>query len=248
MNLPKIDLPTFDFEIPSSGKKIKFRPFLVKEQKILLMALESGKETDILNAIKQIVKNCITDSNFDVEEMASIDLEYFFIHLRARSISEKISLNYKCKNTVENTECGHVMQFEHDILTATVEKNPEHSKTVFFTKDVGVVMKYPSMRMAENLVLKTKAKQKNVSETELALDMIVDCIDYFFDKDNIFYINEMTRDEVKEYIENIPKKSLDQIENFFNTMPTIKSIVEHKCEKCGHEHKIPIEGMINFFA
>lgn len=247
MNLPKIDLPTFEFEIPSSKKKVKFRPFLVKEQKVLLMALESGKETDILNAIKQIIKNCIVDENINIDELSSIDLEYFFIHLRARSIGEKVSLNYKCKNVVEGKECGHNMQIEHDILSATIENHPEHNKTVFFNKEVGVVMKYPSMKMAENLILKTKAEQKNVSETDMALDMIIDCVDYFFDKENVFYINEMSRNDVKEYIENIPKKSLDQIEKFFNTMPTIKSIAEHKCEKCSFDHKIPIQGMINFF-
>jgi hypothetical protein len=248
MPLPKIDLPTYEFELPSSGKKIKFRPFLVKEQKILLMALEAGKEADVIGAVKQIVTNCIVEENFDVNDMSAFDIEYFFINLRARSIGEKMALNFKCKNIVEEKECGHNMQVEHDVLSAKIEKQPDHNKTIFFSKDVGVVMKYPSMKLAENLVLKAKAKQKNLSETEIAMDMIVDCVDYFFEKDNIFYINEMSREEVRDYIENIPKSSLDQIEKFFQTMPTVKSLVEHKCEKCGFEHKIPIEGLISFFG
>lgn len=248
MTLPKIDLPTHEFEMPSTGKKIKFRPFLVKEQKILLMALEAGKENDIMSAIKQIVTNCVTEKDFDVDEMSSFDMEYFFIHLRARSIGEKVQLNFKCKNIVDDKECGNNMQMEHDILSAIVEKAPNHSKTIFFSKNVGVSMKYPSMKMAENLILKTKAKSKNFSETEMALDMIVDCVDYFFKGEEIYYINEMSRDEVKDYIENIPKTSLDEIELFFQTIPSVKSVVEHKCEKCGFDHKIPLEGMINFFG
>lgn len=248
MALPKIDLPTYEIEMPCTGKKVTFRPFLVKEQKILLMAMESKVEEDIIRSIKQIVSNCIVDKDFDVEDMSSVDLEYFFMHLRARSIGEKVSLNYTCKNVVDEKECNHLMKFEHDILSTQVEKNPDHDKTVFFSKDVGVVMKYPSMKMAENMVLKAKAKSKDKSDVDSALDIIIDCMDYIFDKENIYYIKEMNRDEVREYIENVPKASFDKIENFFNTMPKIKSLVEHKCEKCGFDHKIQIDGITNFFV
>ena len=242
MNLPKIDLPTFEFEIPSSGKIIKFRPFLVKEQKILLIALESGKEKDIVDAVKQIIQNCVVDKNFKVDEMSTFDVEYFFIHLRARSIGEKVSMSFRCKNTVNDEECNHLMEFEHDLLSATVEKNDGHDKTIFFSNEIGVVMKYPSMNLTGNI---TKNKKKK--SVEDALNMIVDSIDYIFDKDNIYYINEMKKEEVLEYIENIPKTSFDKIQDFFNTMPYVKSNVEHKCGKCGFEHVIPLEGLTSFF-
>jgi len=242
MKLPKIDLPTYDFEIPSSGKKVKFRPFLVKEQKILLIALESGKEKDIVDAVKQIVSNCIIDKDFKVDEMSTFDIEYFFIHLRARSISEKVSLSFKCKNMIEDEECGHLMEFEHDILTATVEKNPNHEKTIFFTKDIGVVMKYPTLSFGE-IGLKSN-KKRNVED---ALESIINSIDYIFDKDNIYYLKEMKKEEILEYVESIPKASFDKIQNFFNTIPYVKSIIEHKCEKCGFNHKIPLEGLTSFF-
>lgn len=242
MKLPQIDLPTYDFEIPSTGKKVKFRPFLVKEQKILLIALESGKEKDIVDAVKQIIANCIIDKDFNVDDMSTFDIEYFFIHLRARSISEKISLSFRCKNIVEDKECDHLMEFEHDILSATIEKNSNHEKTIFFTKEIGVVMKYPTLSFTE-LGLKG-TKKKNVED---ALNAIVSSIDYIFDKDNIYYIKEMKREEILEYIENIPKVSFDKIQNFFNTIPYVRSIIEHKCEKCGFEHKIPLEGLTSFF-
>lgn len=247
MTLPKIDLPTYEVLLPCSEKTIKFRPFLVKEQKILLMAMESKSEEDIIRAIKQIVSNCIIEKDFDVENMSSIDLEYFFVHLRARSIGEKIHREYTCKNVVEGQECNHIMSFDYDILSIQLEKKQNHDKTIFFSKDVGVVMKYPSMKMAENLVLMTKAKSKTISNADLALDVIIECIDYIFDKENIFYIKEMDKKEVKEYIETIPKSSFDKIEQFFETMPELTSTIEHKCEKCGFEHKIAMTGMINFF-
>lgn len=246
MNLPKIDLPLYDFEVPSTGKTIKFRPFLVKEQKIFLMALESGKEKDIISAIKQIIKNCVQEKDFDIDSFAPFDLEYFFINLRARSISEKIALSFRCKNTVEGNECNNLMEFEHDILTAKIVKIPEHNKTIFFTKDVGVVMKYPTLELAENLI--NVNKNKNQSSIDEAFDLISQCIDYFFDKENVFYVKEMEKKDVINYLENIPKQSFDKIEKFFETAPRVKSIVEHKCKKCGFEHRIPIDGITNFFV
>lgn len=249
MTLPKIDLPTYEVTLPCSSKTVKFRPFLVKEQKILLMALESNNESDIVRSIKQVVSNCIIDKDFNVEEMSSVDLEYFFIHLRARSIGEKIQREYTCKNKVgeNDEECNNVMQIEYDILSVKVETKPNHNKTVFFSKDVGVVMKYPSMKMAENLALAAKAKTKKISSADFALDVVIDCMDFIFDKDNVYHIKEMNRQEVKDYIENIPKASFDKIEEFFDTIPELKSTIEHKCSKCGFEHKIEMDGMINFF-
>jgi len=248
MNLPKIDLPTYEVELPCSGKKVNFRPFLVKEQKILLMALESKNEEDIIRAIKQIIKNCVVDANYNVDEISSIDLEYFFMHLRARSIGEKLQLTFTCKNTVNDEECNHLMKFEHDILSVSVQRNPEHDKTIFFSKNVGVVMKYPSIKMAEDLILKTKAKSKSSSDVDVALDIVIECIDYIFDGETIYYTKEMNKNEVREYIDNIPKVSLDKIEKFFDTMPTLNSFAEHKCEKCGFEHKIKMDGISNFFV
>lgn len=246
MKLPKIDLPTYDFQLPSTGKTIRFRPFLVKEQKILLMALESKKEIDSINAIKQIVSNCVIENNFDVNEMSSFDLEYFFIQLRMRSIGEKINLSFTCKNAIsENEECNNVMKFEYDLSNAKIEKNPEHKTTIFFTKDIGVVMKYPSFKTTESLM---QGSKENKTSVENALELVVDCIDYFFEKDSIFYAKEMKKEEIMEYIENIPKTSFDKMEKFFDTMPQVKSIVKHKCEKCEFEHEIPVEGLTNFFV
>lgn len=244
MNLPKIDLPIYDFELPSTGKTIQFRPFRVKEQKILLMAMESKNEIDAINAVKQIVSNCVVSEDFNVDEMSSFDIEYFFVKLRMNSIGEKVNLTFSCKNEIEpNKICNHVMEFQHDLTTVTIERNPQHERTIFFTKDVGVVMKYPGFKNTEKML-----SGKDKSSVETALDMIVNCIDYFFDKDNNYYIKEMNRKEVMDYIENIPKASFDKMEKFFDTFPKVKSVVEHKCEKCGFEHSIPVEGLTSFFA
>lgn len=245
MNLPKIDLPTYEFELPSTGQKIKFRPFLVKEQKILLMAMESQKDIDMFNAVKQIVTNCIVEKDFDVSQISSFDLEYFFIQLRMRSIGEKIMLSFNCKNTIsENEECNNLMQFEHDLTNTTIERNPEHDKTIFFTKNIGVVMKYPSFNTSEKIMNDEQDKKTN---TESALEMIVDCIDYFFDKDTVYYVKEMSKKEIYDYIENLTQEQFNKMEKFFDTFPQVKSIVKHKCSKCGFEHSIPVEGLTSFF-
>jgi len=245
MNLPKIDLPTYEFELISTGKKIKFRPFLVKEQKILLMAMESGDEKDALDSIKQIVSNCIIEKDFDINQLSSFDLEYFFVQLRMRSIGEKINLSFSCKNMIsEEEECNNLMKFEYDLSKVSIEHEPNHSKTIFFTKDIGVVMKYPSF----NVIKEALDLESEKSETENALNMIIDCIDYFFEGENVFYINEMSRKEIEEYIENLPKTYFDKMESFFDTFPKVKSIIEHKCKKCGFDHVIPVEGLTSFFV
>lgn len=246
MNLPKIDLPNFEFQIPSTGKIVKFRPFLVKEQKILLMAQETKNDKDIVEAIKQITQNCIIDKDFDVEKMSTFDIEYFFIHLRAKSISEKTMMSFKCKNIVNNgvddEYCDHLMEFEHDLLSATIEKDPNHNKTIFFTKDIGVVMKYPSISLRGTF--SRNPEKLGINES---LNIIISCIDYIFDKDNIYYLNEMKKEEILEYIENIPKPNFDKIQKFFDTMPYVKSNIVHTCQKCGFNHSLPLEGLTNFF-
>ena len=168
MNLPKIDLPTYELELPSNGKKVKFRPFLVKEQKILLMAMESNDEKDSINAVKQIVSNCIVDEEFDVDQMSSFDVEYFFIKLRMHSIGEVVNLSFRCKNEIApNTECNHLMEFSYDLNNVQIEKNSNHDRTIFFTKDVGVVMKYPGFDLTQYLLDNANTKKIiNADKTE----------------------------------------------------------------------------------
>lgn len=246
MNLPKIDLPTFEFEIPSSGKKVKFRPFLVKEQKILLMALESADEKDAMRAIKQIVSNCVLEENFDVDDLSSFDLDYFFIQLRVKSIGEKINLSYRCKNIVEeDKECNNLMEFEHDLSTVKIERNKSHNKTIFFTKDSGLVMKYPGIKISEMIMTD---ENKNKTSIEKEIEMITECIDYIFDKDTIYPIKEISKKELIDYIETLSRENFEKIQTFFDTVPEVKSTIEQKCKKCGFEHVIPVEGLVNFFV
>lgn len=243
MALPKIDIPIYEVDLPCMEKRISFRPFLVKEQKVLLMALESEKEEDIIRSIKQIIRNCVQTENFDVDELSSVDIEYFFMNLRARSIGEKVSLSYKCKNKIEEETCDHLMTFDHDILSAKIIKNPNHSKTIFFSKDVGIVMKYPSLKLTEKIM-----STQDTNKIDTALDLIIECIDYIFDKENIYYVKEMNKNEIKDFIENLPKNSFDKMQTFFEDLPQIESIAEHKCEKCGFDHKLTMNGIANFFV
>ena len=131
MALPKLDLPTYELTLPSNQKKIRFRPFLVKEEKILLMAMESNKESDVMTAVKQIINNCSLDT-IEVDDIPLFDIEFFFLNLRARSISETIEAKFKCNNTIENDkECGHVLETQVNLLEIKMEKSATHTNKIF---------------------------------------------------------------------------------------------------------------------
>ena len=175
--LPKIDVPVYELKLPSSEKKVKFRPFLVKEQKLLLMASESDDPKDSLNVVKQISKNCVID-DVDIESLPVFDLEYIFLNLRARSINEVVKLQYKCNNKVKNEEgqeetCGSLEKFEVNLLNVLPEKNPDHNKKIMLSEKLGIMMKYPTFEMVSNL--------KGTNESEILTELLVSCIDFIFD-------------------------------------------------------------------
>lgn len=244
MKLPKFDLPIYEMTVPSTGKKLKFRPFLVKEQKLLMMALETSNKQDILNAIKQCVENCVQTRGFKIENFASFDLEYFFIQLRAKSVGEVLRTRYTCENIVQKEDgmkpCGHVMSVEINLMDVKVDGDVNNSKKIMFTESTGVMMKYPSINVAEILL-----NSKN--GIDFAFDFMVDCIDYIFDKDNIYPAKDIDRAELKEYLENLEQRNFRKIEEFFETLPQIKNTVNSTCPKCGYEHNIVVEGLQSFF-
>ena len=148
--LPKIDVPIYDLKLISSGKTIRFRPFLVKEQKLLLMATQSEDPKDSLNAVRQISKNCILD-DIDIDSLPVFDLEYIFLNLRARSVNEVVNLQYKCNNKVkdENNEikdCGSIEKFDINLLNIEPDKNANHDKKIMLTNKLGIMMKYPTLK------------------------------------------------------------------------------------------------------
>lgn len=245
MALPKIDVPTYETKLISNGKKIKFRPFLVKEQKLFLMASQSDDQKEILNVIKQVINNCVLNE-INVDELPTFDLEHLFIHLRARSVGEVVSLKYNCNNLIEGEDgskktCGGVVKFDLNILEIEPVKNKEHTNKIALTQKLGMVMKYPNIEMMD----KINISDENI---DVVMDLIVNCIDYIYDDEEIYYAKDSTKTELIEFIENMQQNDLEKVQKFFETMPRIKKDLHFKCPKCKYEDDVLVEGIQNFFV
>lgn len=242
--LPKIDVPVYETKLISNGKTIKYRPFLVKEQKIFLMASQSEDVKDMINAIKQVLRNCILNDDVDVDSLPVFDLEYLFLQLRARSVSEVVNLKYTCNNPVKDEEgneklCGGSVSVDVNILEIQPTKKEEHDNKISLSENLGICMKYPTFEILEKL---------NSKEDVDFLSVISSCIDYIYDKDNVYYAKDADPTELNEFIESMQQSDMEKIQNFFETMPKITKDFDFKCRKCGYEEHIEIEGMQSFFV
>lgn len=242
--LPKIDVPIYSINLVSTGKPVRFRPFLVKEQKLFLMAAESDDVKETLGVIRQVLKNCVLDE-IDIESLPTFDLEYIFMNLRARSVEEVVNLRYKCNNTSkdesgEEKKCSGVVEFDLNILEIQPTKNEKHTNKIQLTENLGVCLKYPTFEMIQ--------KYEDMSENEIMIRVLVDCVDYLYDKDQIYYAKDSTKEELEDFVDNLQQKDLEKIKEFFDTMPEIKKDVHFKCPKCAYEEDITIKGMQSFFV
>jgi hypothetical protein len=243
MALPKLDVPIFTIDLPLSKTKLRYRPFLVKEEKLLLIAMESDDEKTIMDTIKQIINNCCLD-DVDTETLPITDLEYFFLHLRARSIGEIVDLQYKCNNKVkddagEEVECGNNVKLKVNVLEIEPTFNDKHTNKIELTDKLGIVMKYPNFATID--------KVKSNNDVEQILGIIMNCVDYIYDEDSIYYRKDISDEELTEFIENLTQKQFAKVQEFFETVPAIKKEMDFKCNKCGYQEKILIEGIQNFF-
>jgi hypothetical protein len=245
--LPKLDVPIYELDLPLSKKKVKFRPFLVKEEKILLMAMESETDESTLLAIKQIIGNCCLSEDVDIETLPITDLEYFFLNLRARSVNEVVELEYKCNNKVkdekdEEKDCGNVVRLEVNVLDIKPEVSENHSTKVALTPTMGVVMKYPSFKVVEN------NEKVEGGEIEKLMNILVNCIESIYTEDSIFYAKDVTKQELSDFVESLTKEQFAKIQHFFESMPKIKKELDFTCKKCGYHENITVEGIQSFFV
>lgn len=243
MALPKIDVPIFSVDLLSTGKKIRFRPFTVKEEKLFLMASESDDVDTIIETTKQVINNCVLDE-IDVDKLPIFDIEYLFTNLRARSIGEVVDIKYRCNNEVEKDgeigKCNNVVDLSINILNIHPQKSDEHNSKIEITDKMGVVLKYPSFES-----LKTYSEENELDST---LNMIADCIEYIYDDEQIYYSKDSTKEELIDFIETLQSKDLEKFKKFFDTMPKMKENIHFKCNKCGYEEDILVEGIQNFFV
>ena len=233
MTLPKIVTPTYELEIPSSKEKITYRPFLVKEEKILLLAQEAGEESDILNAIKQIIKNC-TFEEVEVENLALFDLEYIFLNIRSKSVGEKVELKLLCDDDGETYADVTI-----DLDQVTVDFPKKHTNNIQLTDTISLVMRYPQMS-ALNLMTD--------SDTETIFHMIKTSIRQIIDGETIYEQVDFTEEDLDAFIESLTSEHFKNIQEFFQTMPKLKHVVKYKNPKTKKQNKRTLEGLNSFFV
>jgi hypothetical protein len=241
--LPKIDVPIYEITLPLLKKKVKIRPFRVKEEKILLMAMESEDDAAVLLAIKQIVNNCCIE-DLDVDSLPVLDLEYMFLQLRARSIGEIIDLQYRCNNDVvdesETKKCSNIIKLSFNALEVEPQLEDGHKKEIQLTPKLGVVMKYPDFKLVNKL--------SNLSEAEVIAKMVAGCIDYIFDSDSVYYAKDASEAELVDFVDSLTREQFAKIQEFFDTVPKMKKNLTFKCSKCGYEEELVLEGIQSFFG
>lgn len=241
MALPKIDTPVYELDLPVSKKKIKFRPFLVKEQRNLLMAMEANDIDSIQQNIRQTLVNCILTDGIDIDNLPIIDVEYLFLNLRARSVGEMVQNKYRCNNEVDGKECGNIMEVNVNVLDINVEMDENIKEEIQLNENITVKLKYPQFS-----VIKRATNLESASS--LALDMVAESIEYIYDGDQFYYANEAQPEELIEFVESLNQEQFNKLEQFFGHLPVMKKTVEMTCSKCGFEHKLEVQGLESFFG
>jgi len=239
--LPKLTVPTYEIVLPVSKTKIKFRPFLVKEQRNLLMAIESNESATIQQNVKDILYNCTLTEGIDIEKLPIIDVEFYFINLRAKSVGEIVESKYKCNNIVGDKECGNIMETEVDLQNIVVQTNDSVSPEIQLTPQITIKLKYPEFGIVQDSL-----KYDSIAET--TFNMIAESIEYIYDGEQFYYGTEAEPGEMLEFVEGMNQEQFSKVENFFNNLPKLKKEIEIDCSKCGYHHKIEVEGLESFFG
>ena len=237
MALPKLNTPTYELEVPSTDEKIKYRPFLVKEEKILLMAMESKDNAQIINAVKDIVKSCTFDK-VDVSTMPMFDMEYIFLNIRAKSVGEVSNLKILCPDDKKT-----YADVEIDLTKVEVQVDDEHTNKIIVDegRKLGVVLKYPTMS-----ILKSGTNIDNANMDQI-FDMLTTCVDHIFEGEKIYPAKDSTPQEIKEFFEGLSQESFSKIKNFFDTMPRVRHDIEVTNPVTKVKSKVTLQGLNDFF-
>jgi hypothetical protein len=236
--LPKIEHPIHEVYLKSLDKKIRFRPFLVKEEKLLLMAKETDELNEVVKTIKQIITNCCLD-DIDIDSLPTFDIEMFFIHLRMQSVGSLAEMTYQCNNIVNGNTCDHKINFNLALENVKYKIDDNHTNIIKLTDAVGVKFNYPTLNIPQS-VLDEKFQDGGY-------EVIVDYLDYIYDANQIYKAKDVSKDELLAFFESLTLDQVRNIKNFFATSPRV--ILEQKitCEKCSYVHDVNVEGILNFF-
>jgi hypothetical protein len=239
MPLPKIATPTYELELPSTGETIQYRPFLVKEEKLLVIALESEDNKQITTAIKTVIKNCILTKNIKVESLPTFDIEYLFLNIRGKSVGEELEVNIICPDDGE-TEVPVKINLD-DIQ---VQKNEEHSNRIKLDDSIMMEMKYPSL----DQFIKNNFDFDNKNAMDQSFELIGSCIDKIYTEDEVWATADVSKKELNEFLESMNSSQFKDIEKFFETMPKLSHTIKVKNPKTEVESEVVLEGLASFFA
>ena len=241
MPLPTITTPTYELSLPSTGKKIKYRPFLVKEEKILILALETRDQNQITNAVKDVLKKCVITRGIKIDDLPTFDIEYLFLNIRAKSIGEDINMIVTCPDD-RKTEVDVTVYVDE----IKVIKSKEHVKDITLDKDMTLRMKYPSL----NQFIETNFDTKEESQTTVdkTFQLIADCMDTVYTKEDAWDSKDYSPNERLEFIEQLSSKQFKQVERFFATMPKLSHTIEVTNPNTKKKSKIVLEGLSDFFG
>ena len=239
MPLPKIATPVYELELPSTGKTIEYRPFLVKEEKVLVIALESEDTKQITTAIKNVIRNCIKTKGVKVEDLPTFDIEYLFLNIRGKSVGEEIEVNVTCPDDGE-TQVPVTINLD-DI---EVQKNDEHTNRIKVDDSIMMEMKYPSL----DQFIKNNFDFNDKNAMDQSFELIATCIDKIFTEDEVWAVEDCSKKEIVDFLEQMNSSQFKEIEKFFETMPKLSHSIKVKNPKTKKENTVVIEGLAGFFA
>ena len=239
MPLPKIATPTYELELPSTGETIQYRPFLVKEEKVLVIALESEDTKQITTALKTVIKNCIKTKGIKVDTLPTFDIEYLFLNIRGKSVGEEIEVNIICPDDGE-TEVPVMI----DIDTIQIQKNDEHTNKIQLDDDIMMVMKYPSL----DQFIKNNFDFNDKNVMDQSFDLIASCIESICTEEDVWATADCTKKEVNEFLESMNSSQFKGVEKFFETMPKLAHTVSVTNPNTKVKSDVVLEGLASFFA
>ena len=237
MALPQVSTPTYELAVPSTDKKLKYRPFLVKEEKILMIAMEAKEQTGIIDAVKQIVESC-TFNKFDVSKSPMFDVEYIFLNIRAKSIGEISTVNLRCPDDNETFVATDI-----DLTNVEVSMDSEHTNKIELTEEMGMIMKYPTLELFNTL------DASNINASNM-IEIIAECIEQIYDKkgEEVFHAKDSTKQELIDFVEQLNSKQFKDLQAFFDTMPKLQYKVKIENPNTKVKSEVVLNGLNDFFG
>ena len=233
MALPKINNVLYDLELPSSGEVVEYRPFLVKEEKILLMALEGKDEKEMVKAIKQIITQCVATEKFNINKLAMVDLEYLFLNIRGKAVGDVSTISFE-------HGCGEVISVDVDLSKVEIVNNENISDLVNLTEDIMIRLKPPSL---DNVI---GAANKN--QIDVVMEVVRECLVEIIQGKDVFSAQDHTKEELDEFLNSLNSGQFQKIQTYYESLPKMKQDIEYTCPKCGETKKETLEGLASFFA